>query len=238
LITGKVQNASASWVENTNQQISGTESDINNQMLGWARESTLAVNNTLNTFVNVTVTTIKDVFGNTPLEGPILDVLNCIVLSKIEGIQDGLTFVNENAKVTLPRVDNGTLALNSSNGVSLQAASQDASSSLLNIILDVAQKWDDAIHRQIILAAILLAVYGVVVLMGLARVLYALRKTERNRGDGGGLSSFAAHGFAWARSRINPSYPVNPFEDSRYQNETAMPGPTPSYNSRDAYSKE
>jgi hypothetical protein len=188
--------------------------------------------------VNVTVTTIKEVFGNTPLEGPILDVLNCIVLSKIEGIQDGLTFVNENAKVTLPRVDNGTLALNSSNGVSLQAASQDAGSSLLNIILDVAQKWDDAIHRQIILAAILLAVYGVVVLMGLARVLYALRKMERNRGDGGGLSSFAAHGFAWARSRINQSYPVNPFEDSRYQNETAMPGPTPAYNSRDEYSKE
>lgn len=52
LITGKVQNASALWVENTNQQISGTESDINNQMLGWARESTLAVNNTLNTCIS------------------------------------------------------------------------------------------------------------------------------------------------------------------------------------------
>jgi hypothetical protein len=51
LITGKIQNASALWATNTNQQISGTESDINDQMLGWARESTLALNNTLNTCI-------------------------------------------------------------------------------------------------------------------------------------------------------------------------------------------
>jgi hypothetical protein len=49
LIAAKVQNASALWVNNTNQQISGTESDINDQMLGWARDSTQSLNDTLNT---------------------------------------------------------------------------------------------------------------------------------------------------------------------------------------------
>lgn len=188
--------------------------------------------------MNVTVTTIKDVFGNTPLEGPILEVLNCVILMKIQGIQDGLTFVNENAKVSLPRVDDSSLGLNSTNGVSLQKATQNAGSSLLDIILEVAQKWEEAIHRQLVLAGILLAIYGIVVLMGVARVIYALRTEEKTRGEGGGLSGFAAHGFAWARNRLTPAYRVNPFEDARYQNDPALPGPTPAYNTRHEDSKE
>ena len=33
------------------------------------------------------MTTIQSAFGDTPLAGPILDVLNCILLMKVQGIQ-------------------------------------------------------------------------------------------------------------------------------------------------------
>jgi hypothetical protein len=48
-IAAKVQNASALWASQTNQHINETESQINEQLFGWARESTLSLNNTLNT---------------------------------------------------------------------------------------------------------------------------------------------------------------------------------------------
>ena len=123
-------------------------------------------------------------FGNTPLEGPILDVLNCVVLMKIQSIQNGLTFVNENARVQFPRVDNSSLNVLESSGP-VQSPSQAASSSLLGIMNNLIEKWDIAIRQQAILATILLALYGFVVLMGLARVIYSLLKEERSRARGG-----------------------------------------------------
>jgi hypothetical protein len=49
LISSKVQNASAFWINGTNKQISDIEFEINDNLLGWARDSTQSLNNTLNT---------------------------------------------------------------------------------------------------------------------------------------------------------------------------------------------
>jgi hypothetical protein len=52
LISAKIQNATAFWVDGTNNQINATESDINDNLLGWARQGSLSLNNTLNTCIN------------------------------------------------------------------------------------------------------------------------------------------------------------------------------------------
>lgn len=57
-ISAKVQNASALWIDGTNKQLSDTESQINDNLLGWARESTLSLNNTLNTCTSVLYLTL------------------------------------------------------------------------------------------------------------------------------------------------------------------------------------
>jgi hypothetical protein len=49
LISAKIRNASALWINGTNDQISSAELDINDNLLGWARQSTQSLNNTLNT---------------------------------------------------------------------------------------------------------------------------------------------------------------------------------------------
>jgi len=49
LVTSKIQNATSFWVNATNAQISDAESFVNGNLLGWARDSTEALNNTLTT---------------------------------------------------------------------------------------------------------------------------------------------------------------------------------------------
>ena len=49
MISAKIQNSSAVWINGTNKQISSVELDINENLLGWARQSTQSLNNTLNT---------------------------------------------------------------------------------------------------------------------------------------------------------------------------------------------
>ena len=49
LVSSKIQNATSFWVNGTNAQISDTESFVNGNLLGWARDSTQALNDTLTT---------------------------------------------------------------------------------------------------------------------------------------------------------------------------------------------
>jgi len=49
IISAKIQNATAFWVQGTNERISQTEQFINGNLLGWARDGTQSLNNTLNT---------------------------------------------------------------------------------------------------------------------------------------------------------------------------------------------
>jgi hypothetical protein len=239
-ISAKVQNASALWIDGTNKQLSLTETQINDNLLSWARESTLSLNNTLNTcktpssskltsvVVDTTVTTVRAVFGNTPLEAPVLDVLNCLVLMKIEGIQKGLTFVNDNAQVQFPRVDDSTLnATATSLAVTTQsstAAGQGLDSPLLSVITRITEKWKTAIRQQATLAGFMMSIYGIIILIGLLRVLYASHESGTTRGEEGGLFGFPMHGIAWARYKFGTDR-GNPFEDARLEHE---PGPTPS----------
>jgi len=141
---------------------------------------------------------------------------------KIQGIQDGLTFVNENAKVQFPRLDNSTFSAFASD-VSTQTPSEDGSSSLLGILNSLVQKWNDAIRLQAVFAGILLAVYGLIVLFAIARVIYAVRRSEKGRGEGGGLEGLKAQGIVWVHNRLR-SHQANPFEDPILE----KPGPTPS----------
>lgn len=169
---------------------------------------------------------MQKVFGGTPLQQPVLDVLDCILLMKIEGIQKALTFINENAKVEFPRVDNSTLNIDSKSAGpdqgSLQAAIQDASSSLLDIINRVVDKWQAAVRQQVIVGGIFMAIYGIVVLMGIVGVIHGLRQGKL-RGEGAGIARLPAQGIAWARSRFRTDND-NPFEDSKFEQQ---PGPTP-----------
>lgn len=147
---------------------------------------------------------------------------------KVEGIQKGLTFVNEHARVQLPRVDNSTVNTATSAFTaatqSSPAAGQSLDSPLLDIITRITDKWNSAIRQQTILAGCVMSIYGIVTLMGLLRVLYASRESGKTRGEGGGLFGFPAQRIAWARYKFGTNRD-NPFEDPRFERE---PGPTPS----------
>ena len=173
--------------------------------------------------VDTTITTINTVFDGTPLAEPILDVLNCILLMKIQGIQDGLTFVNENARVQFPRLDNSTFTSFATSNISAQSPPQDASSSLVDILNSLVTKWNDAIRLQAIFAGILLAIYVFIVSLAFTRTIHAVQTTENNRGEGGARRALRTHGIVWIRNRLR-GQPENPFEDSVFE----MPGPTPS----------
>ncbi|KAK9368067.1 hypothetical protein V1509DRAFT_624164 [Lipomyces kononenkoae] len=100
-----LQSKAVEWANGTNTALANTQNSLNDDLFGWVWEATSSVNNTLNTFVDDMTSELNTIFGGTPLYTPITDVVNCLITFKIQGIEKGLTWVNENAYISLPRVN-------------------------------------------------------------------------------------------------------------------------------------
>ncbi|ODQ80222.1 hypothetical protein BABINDRAFT_13107 [Babjeviella inositovora NRRL Y-12698] len=97
------------WTNGTNQYIGNQEAYINENMLGWVNQSTTSVNHTVDEFIQTMNTAIDDVFRDTPLYSAVTSVVYCVVGRKLELVEKGLVWVQDNVHVTLPRVNEDLL---------------------------------------------------------------------------------------------------------------------------------
>jgi hypothetical protein len=191
-IVTKLNNASATWATKTNAVIIKEGTDLNNDLFTWVNVSTTAINNTLNTFVDETLHVLNVTFGGTPLYDPIQEVFNCLIGLKIMGIEKGLTWVHDNAHIDFPLLSNDTLT----GGALLSKASPDAKDffadptsvtqdDVSRAVSKVGAKLEKGIKQEAIIFTILLVAYLIVVLSGLATVIYQHSKREKLRGAAG-----------------------------------------------------
>jgi hypothetical protein len=182
-VIGTMNNASQKWATDANNVIL-TESDkLNQDLLGWVNTSTVAVNNTLNKFVDETISVLNTTFGGTPLYGPITDVFNCLIGLKVQGIEAGLTWVHDNAHIDFPLLPNNTMTigdlLSKSNSGAAdilnnpQGATQDDVTAAINKVGDEILK---SIRQEAIVSFMLLVAWLIVFFIGL---VYFMIKTYR-----------------------------------------------------------
>lgn len=115
-------------------------------------------------------------FGKTVLSKPVNSFVYCILGSKIDNMETALTWIKDNARVTLPTIDSSILMLSNStmDDVSTPiaaAAAGDASSGdgqqAPGVIAKLFDKYEDALRKQRDIAAIFLGLYGAILLIGL-----------------------------------------------------------------------
>lgn len=93
-------NATAEWTNSASHQFTSingwlneTELDLNNHAFGIIKSSAITINDTLSTVVDQIHTLIQTVLGGTPLETPAKELTQCLLLTKIENIEQGLTWI-------------------------------------------------------------------------------------------------------------------------------------------------
>lgn len=111
-INSETAKTSESFAQDTNRVIFNFESDLNNNLLGWAQTTTTTLNQTLNVFYDGMMSVVSETFGKTPLASSSTQLLNCLIGSKLIGIQKALSFVHDHAHVDLPRLSSTVLMLN------------------------------------------------------------------------------------------------------------------------------
>lgn len=175
-VINSLNNASEQWAVGTNKIIIDLNNDINHDVLGWVNTTTTAVNSTLVAFVDETVGVLNDTFGGTILYDPIMGVLNCLVLLKIQGIEKGLTWVHDHAHVDFPLLDNDTFSLGTIQKVSdsqtdllatgPNSASADAITRAVGRVINFLAK---TIRQEAIISTCVLLIWVIIALVGVGQ---------------------------------------------------------------------
>ncbi|KAI9739467.1 MAG: plasma membrane fusion protein prm1 [Claussenomyces sp. TS43310] len=192
-VVNALTNASEAWATSANSVISSANTKINSDVFGWVNTSTIALNNTLNDFVDEYTSVLNSTFGGTILYGPVSNALNCVIGLKIDGVEKALTWVNENAHISFPEFANDTFSLgaaaslnNSSSANSFLANPASVTSDdITGAVVKMTNAFADGIHDELIVAGVLVGIWGLIVLTGVARALICMFARDRTRAEGG-----------------------------------------------------
>ena len=196
LVVGKLENASESWANGTNNAIMDVNNDINHKVFGWVNITTGAINDTLNVFINDTTDVLNRTFGGTVLYGPVTGIFECLVGLKVASFQKGLDWVSDNANVEFPTIPNDTFSLgaaasladpNSSNasGSFLASPGSETTDAIEAVVLKVVSHLANGIRTEAIISTCVLLIWVIILLLGIARALYVGLRSEKGRAVGG-----------------------------------------------------
>ncbi|GAB7349186.1 hypothetical protein MBLNU459_g8119t1 [Dothideomycetes sp. NU459] len=177
-VVASLNNASMQWAVGTNELINKTNTKINDDVLGWVNTTTGALNGTLNVFVDGMMDALNITFGDTVLYEPVLEVLNCLVLLKVQGIEKALTWVSDNAYIDFPLLPNDTFSLgtldkigseSTDNSVLATASQSNATDEISSAVEEVIKVIAKAIRQEAIISTCVLLVWVVILFVGLFR---------------------------------------------------------------------
>jgi hypothetical protein len=196
-----VGNASESWAIDANKVILGTNTKVNDDLFGWVKTSTEAVNGTLNGFTDKMNEALDTTFGGTVLEGPVKGLVNCLIDIKIAGIESGFTWVHDHAHVTFPTFRPDVFSLgaaaslsNSTSDDSFLANPGDVTGDgITSAIAKVSEKLKDGLRIEAIISASLIALWFFIVLIALTRVIVGMMSPNKTRAEGGPIGYTGEH---------------------------------------------
>jgi len=195
-VVTQLNNASEQWQVATNSAIKSASDDINKDMLGWVGTATDAVNDTLNTFVDETNKVLDTAFGKTPLREPIQEVLNCLILLKVQGVQKALTWVHDHAHIDFPTLPNDTFSVGALASLSDDKDSQPfladpddkATDKITSAVARVIDYLQAGVRQETIISSFVLVLYVFICMLGAGAAFYrAYWCRSKSRGEGGSV---------------------------------------------------
>ncbi|KAF9093193.1 plasma membrane fusion protein prm1 [Mortierella sp. AD031] len=125
-VQGAMQSASETLVTETNTALSVVESDLNEAVFSEIVRAAVDLNSALVKVQTTLEEGVQTVFGESVLAKLVAAVLQCLLFNKLEAVERGLGWVQENARITLPRIADDMLMMDRSELDAMVAASVDS----------------------------------------------------------------------------------------------------------------
>ncbi|KAH9995661.1 hypothetical protein BJV74DRAFT_976241 [Russula compacta] len=183
-------NQSAFYANDINTHIDGIQSTINDGLLGWVNGTTTTLNDTINTFYSDLQDAVSTLFNGTVLEQPAQEFIKCFIGSKVDRIEEALTFLHDNLHIDISRVNDSVLVISPQE---VNAATQPIADAAVGsnnspdggLVGRLIDTYIQSLKKERVMFAIFLAIWAVVVLMALAIIFwhsYGRRMRDSRRG--------------------------------------------------------
>jgi hypothetical protein len=170
-------NQSALYANDINGHIDTVQSTVNNGLFGWVNGTTSTLNDTVNTFYSDLQDTVSTLFNGTFLEQPAQEFIKCIIGSKVNAIEDALTFLQDNLQINIPRVNESVLVISPDE---VNAATQPIAAAAVGnnndpgggLVGRLINTYVQSLKKERVMFAIFLLLWFVVVIMALVIILW------------------------------------------------------------------
>jgi hypothetical protein len=234
-VVGTLEGVSEKWANDANGVLINFNNELNNDLFGYVRNATAAVNNTLTTFEDEMNQAIDAVFNGTILYNTVKGVIRCLIGIKIDTVEAGLTWVHDHTKVTLPLFPNDTFSQGASDSIhgdseltSFLATPASVTTDEISGAVDhIITALRNSLIQEALISTVLLCVYIFIILIGVMRAMIGLAGHDKTRAEGGqryvtDAHAADAHAAAYtgdSQPRYSPratqrSRMDNPFADS------------------------
>ncbi|THH04494.1 hypothetical protein EW145_g5481 [Phellinidium pouzarii] len=171
-INTSMYNQSATYANQINSLVNSTQTTINDGLFGWVNGTTTTLNDTLVAFYSDIQDVVQTVFNGTVLENPIQEFVRCIIGSKIEALEDVLTFLHNNLEINIAPVNDSVLVLSQS---SVDEATQpiaaaavgDGSNDSSGLVSKLISRYEASLNEERIMFSIFIGLWLFVVLIAL-----------------------------------------------------------------------
>ncbi|KAF9452753.1 hypothetical protein P691DRAFT_803477 [Macrolepiota fuliginosa MF-IS2] len=176
-INNSMYNQSATYANQVNARVDAVQTSLNDGLFGWVNQTTTGLNSTINQFYTDVENAVNSVFGGTILEQPAQDFIRCFIGGKVDAIENALTFLHDNLKIDMPRMNESALMLSPS---SVNEAVQPIAAAAIGggnndsegLIGRLVNSYAASLKKERVMFGIFLGLWGVVVLMGTAILLW------------------------------------------------------------------
>ena len=176
-INQSMYNQSSFYANDINAKVNTVQSTINDGLFGWVNGTTTTLNTTLNDFYTEVQSLVAAVFNGTILEVPANDFLQCFIGSKVDDIEDALTFLHNNLVVNMPHVNDDILVLspdsvNEATAPIAAAAVGGGSNDNQGILERLVTTYENSLKKERVMFAIFMGLWGIVVFMAICVILW------------------------------------------------------------------
>lgn len=224
-VVGTLEGVSEKWANDANGVLINFNNDLNDDLFGYVRNATAAVNNTLTTFEDEMNQAIDAVFKGTILYNTVKNVIRCLIGIKIDTVEAGLTWVHDHAKVSLPLFPNDTFSQGASDSIhgdseltSFLATPASVTTDEISGAVDhIITALRNSLIQEALISTVLLCVYIFIILIGVMRAMVGMAGHDKTRAEGGQRYVTDAHAAAYTGDS-QPRYSPRATQRSRMEN--------------------
>ncbi|KAL1855357.1 plasma membrane fusion protein prm1 [Diaporthe australafricana] len=198
-VVTSLEKASTNWANDSNGIILGFQSDINDEMFGYVRNATDAANDTITQFNHLMQDGLDKAFGSVPqLDKFFKDIIKCLIGDKLDTVQEGLTWVNEKARVTFPLFPVDVFSAGANESISgdsnattfLATPSSTVTDEITGAVNNVVDGLWTSIVQEALISVVLLLIYLAYVFFAVAQAAIQIAMRDRAHEDEGRQQSY------------------------------------------------